>query len=433
MSLNLFEYLKGLVGPGLTRVASASLDEHEYGAGRTLEAAFAAILFGLEAKLNDTSAMNEVAGLIGDPSNVTNVLSTPEMLLSSKAYSSSITLGDKFLDKLFGSRTTAITEAIARASGVGSQSATKLFPVAGSLVLASFSKQLGGAAPVGTTLSNMIADQRGTLAKTVPPYLRKLIAPVRDNTAEPFKAPSATAATASDDWGLATYAWLILPLAVLIGLVWYLMVPSNVVDVRVSGPDRTATTTREESGSAARKSTDDSASSTWTAPASTTSQPARKAPPLPGLTRLELQNGAEIDVVPGTGVEPKLINFLEDRWSFIDKAKWFDFDRIRFRTGSSELTLGSQVQLRNTAAILNAYPKAHIKIGGYTDNVGDAAANLKLSDDRAKSVMNELIKLGVSADRLEAEGYGDQHPVADNGTAEGRAKNRRTAVSVRAK
>ncbi len=158
----------------------------------------------------------------------------------------------------------------------------------------------------------------------------------------------------------------------------------------------------------------------------------RRDPPLAGLVRLTLVNGTEIDVVP-EGVEQKVIDLVQDRYAVIDKTRWFDFDRIRFRTGSSDLTPGSRVQLRNTAAIMKAHPNVAIKIGGYTDNVGDPNANLRLSDSRAKSVMAELVKLGVAPERLEAEGYGDQHPIADNATPDGRAKNRRTAVSVRAK
>ncbi len=85
------------------------------------------------------------------------------------------------------------------------------------------------------------------------------------------------------------------------------------------------------------------------------------------------------------------------------------------------------------AAILKAYPKVKIKLGGYTDNTGDAAANLQLSDQRAKNVMAELEKLGVDPSRLEAEGYGDEHPVADNNTEEGRQLNRRISLRVTAK
>jgi outer membrane protein OmpA-like peptidoglycan-associated protein len=74
-----------------------------------------------------------------------------------------------------------------------------------------------------------------------------------------------------------------------------------------------------------------------------------------------------------------------------------------------------------------------IKLGGYTDNTGDPEANLKLSQQRAETVMADLVKLGVDANRLKAEGYGQEHSVADNSTEEGRAKNRRIDLSVTSK
>jgi outer membrane protein OmpA-like peptidoglycan-associated protein len=87
-------------------------------------------------------------------------------------------------------------------------------------------------------------------------------------------------------------------------------------------------------------------------------------------------------------------------------------------------------QFHNVAEILKAYPKVKVKIGGYTDNTGDPDANLKLSQDRATNVMNQLVVLGVAADRLSAEGYGQQYPVADNSTDAGRQQNRRIAMRV---
>jgi K(+)-stimulated pyrophosphate-energized sodium pump len=114
----------------------------------------------------------------------------------------------------------------------------------------------------------------------------------------------------------------------------------------------------------------------------------------------------------------------------VEPATWFDFDRLLFNTDSATLRPESQEQLGNIAAILKAYPNVHIKIGGYTDNSGDAQNNLNLSKDRANGVMAELIALGISPDRLEAQGYGEQFPVADNSTAEGRARNRRVSMRV---
>jgi len=71
-----------------------------------------------------------------------------------------------------------------------------------------------------------------------------------------------------------------------------------------------------------------------------------------------------------------------------------------------------------------------LKFGGYTDNIGDPQANLALSKERAEAVMAEIVKLGIDSSRLEAEGYGDQFPVADNATEEGRQKNRRVDCRV---
>ena len=81
-------------------------------------------------------------------------------------------------------------------------------------------------------------------------------------------------------------------------------------------------------------------------------------------------------------------------------------------------------------AILTAYPKARARIAGYTDDTGDAASNLTLSEARANTVMRELTRLGVNPARLEARGYGQEHPVAENTTEEGRQKNRRISLLI---
>jgi outer membrane protein OmpA-like peptidoglycan-associated protein len=144
---------------------------------------------------------------------------------------------------------------------------------------------------------------------------------------------------------------------------------------------------------------------------------------------VKLPNGTEINV-PEFGVERKLIAFIEDKKKPVDRTTWFTFDRLDFETGSATLKPSSAEQLKNIAAIMKAYPKVALKIGGYTDNVGKPEDNLKLSQKRAENTMQELVKLGADAKRLEATGYGEKYPVADNSTEEGRAKNRRIDLRV---
>ncbi|MVM34657.1 sodium-translocating pyrophosphatase [Spirosoma sp. HMF4905] len=142
----------------------------------------------------------------------------------------------------------------------------------------------------------------------------------------------------------------------------------------------------------------------------------------------KLTSGVELNI-PEFGIESKLLAFIKGDKP-VDKTTWFDFDRLLFQTGSATLEPQSQEQLKNIAEILKAHPAVTIKLGGYTDNTGNAASNLKLSQDRANSVRVELEKLGVAKDRLEAEGYGQEHPVASNDTEEGRAQNRRISIRV---
>lgn len=137
----------------------------------------------------------------------------------------------------------------------------------------------------------------------------------------------------------------------------------------------------------------------------------------------------------GEGVEAQLIAFIEDATKEIDKTTWFDFDRLTFASGSAALDVeASKAQLDNIVAILAAFPNAKLKIGGYTDNVGAADANKKISQQRADAVVKALVDAGVAPERLEAEGYGPEHPVCPaNDTDECKAQNRRIAVRVTAK
>jgi outer membrane protein OmpA-like peptidoglycan-associated protein len=145
--------------------------------------------------------------------------------------------------------------------------------------------------------------------------------------------------------------------------------------------------------------------------------------------KIKLPDGVELNI-PQFGIENKLISFLNDSSKPVDTTTWFNFDRLLFDTGRATLQPSSQEQLGNIAAVLKAYPNVHVKLGGYTDNTGDASANLALSDARAKNVMNALVAAGIDPSRLESKGYGDQYPVGDNNTEEGRAQNRRIALLV---
>jgi OmpA-OmpF porin, OOP family len=103
---------------------------------------------------------------------------------------------------------------------------------------------------------------------------------------------------------------------------------------------------------------------------------------------------------------------------------------LYFQTGSMKLRPESEAQLREFAAAFDANRDARILVNGYTDNVGNAASNMRLSQERANAVKNDLIRMGIPESRLSTQGFGGQNPIADNATPEGRRMNSRVSVQI---
>lgn len=105
-------------------------------------------------------------------------------------------------------------------------------------------------------------------------------------------------------------------------------------------------------------------------------------------------------------------------------------NNIFFESGKAQLLTSSQGEITKLYDLLTEYPNMEILIVGHTDNVGQPEHNQKLSERRANAVVTELTKRGVSSDRLTFKGAGEAEPIADNGTPDGRQKNRRTEFVI---
>ena len=104
---------------------------------------------------------------------------------------------------------------------------------------------------------------------------------------------------------------------------------------------------------------------------------------------------------------------------------------IQFETGSSVITKSSYTILNRVYSyMIRSGAGNSFNIGGHTDNVGNADANMRLSDARAKAVFNYLVSKGIRANRLTYKGYGDTTPIETNSTTQGRAKNRRVEFNM---
>jgi OmpA-OmpF porin, OOP family len=101
---------------------------------------------------------------------------------------------------------------------------------------------------------------------------------------------------------------------------------------------------------------------------------------------------------------------------------------INFDTGKSIIKPESKAIIEQIVQMLKSNPALAISVEGHTDNVGSQEYNKKLSDERAKTVVTAIVAQGIDAKRLTSIGYGQDKPVADNSTEEGRAKNRRVEL-----
>ena len=312
-----------------------------------------------------------------------------------------------FLNTLFGSSLPAVEAKIAQTTNISTAASTSILAAAAPMVMGSLSNKINASgltmASLGTTLSDELTSMKSYLpAGFAIPGLAAI-----GNIGSSAAASAGRLASKATDEAKSSAGWLwpviLLGALLIAGLIWYF----NHGKEAVTDTASQATTAATQAGDAA--------------------QNAMSA--LGAFFKRKLPDGVELNI-PQNGVENKLIDFITDGSKQVDKETWFDFDRLLFATGSATLEPSSTEQLQNVAAILKAYPNVHLRIGGYTDNTGNAEANQKLSQERASTVMSQLVAMGVTPTRLDSRGYGEEHPVADNATDAGRAQNRRISIRV---
>jgi outer membrane protein OmpA-like peptidoglycan-associated protein len=103
---------------------------------------------------------------------------------------------------------------------------------------------------------------------------------------------------------------------------------------------------------------------------------------------------------------------------------------LKFKSKSADIDLAASKDLDDLVKLMQGAGTMAIELSGHTDNVGNAAQNLTLSESRAKAVVAYLTAKGIVATRMTSKGFGDKMPIADNGSEEGKAKNRRTDIKI---
>ncbi|TPG58683.1 OmpA family protein [Hymenobacter nivis] len=436
--------VKDLFSNELTGGAAAKLGESEGAVQKALGGIVPLVLGALIGRSGTPGGAQETLAMSQQAYQTTgSSLSAPGGLLGLLSGGA----GGGLLSSLFGNAasTNTLTSTLGDYAGVSSASAGSLLGMAGPAILGLLGQHASTNNLDANGLSGMLQGLKSQVTAMLPSGLSSLaglvglggLGAAASNVASGLGAPLAAAvppvanpartplpepapAGGSSRWPL-----ILLALAVIAGLFYFLRGRTNdapaaatpTADTTVVGPADTTRTLGATAG-AALDSAEMALKAGWAK--------------LGTVGELKLADGTALRV-PANGVEKRLVAFIDDKDKAVDKTTWFSLDRLLFQTGTSDLLPDSQEQLANVAAILKAYPAVKLKLGGYTDSRGNAAANLKLSGQRAAAVKAQLEGLGVASGRLDSEGYGVAHPVASNDTPDGRQQNRRVDVRVTAK
>jgi outer membrane protein OmpA-like peptidoglycan-associated protein len=155
------------------------------------------------------------------------------------------------------------------------------------------------------------------------------------------------------------------------------------------------------------------------------------APPAPNVQEPAIGGGPPSGELehPSTGGVHALALYLASGGASGQKND-FVLEGVTFDKGSANLTKDGTAKVGELATLLKSHPNAKIRLVGHTDNTGQAEANRVLSEERAASVRDELVRQGISSDRIETAGVGSEDPVAKNDSPANREKNRRIDVTV---
>jgi len=442
MSLNIIDLIKGQLGSALVTQAASQLGESESGISKAIGGLLPAVVGGLANNSDNPAVLDAITtapsqGVLGNLLGLASENTWVQSLLAS----------------IFGDKLSGLVNSIATYAGISNNSSASLLNLVTGATVGSVGKYAADNNLDPSGISSLLNDQKGIVSSLLPAGLSLASLNVGDwakgykfdndndtiktsPISTPTPIPTAVSneepkvvvtksvadggtfperATSTSDGG-SIWKWL-LPLLLLIAAGYFLWKQCEKKEI---------TTTTVVAGDSLN-TTNDSSSSMQNDTAATIT-----------TTRVDENidlNGTALKGYKG-GMEDNMITFLKSGSyaSAADDAalkdNWYNFDHVNFKMGSStELEAGSQGQLENLVAILKAYPDAKIKIGGYTDKVGNEAANVKLSGERATYIKDWLAKQGVGAQVTGADGYGSEFATVDASASDAeRAADRKMAV-----
>ncbi len=371
---NLIQTVSDSLPPDLIARAAGMLGETPAATRQGLTAAAPALLAGALQRGSTSTGANQLLDLVrlatanGNPMDQIGAI-----LADQNARSAYLSQGQSLANSLLGGNSGNVISALNASSHVSRGSATNLLALLAPLVLGILGRA-SGPNPTATGLQSVLTTERNGILKALPAGLGSLFGL---SSAAPGAAAAKVAPPARSMWR-GILPWVVLAAAALLLL----------AGLRTCATDQVA------------------------APG--------------GQITLRLPDGGSLSVPQGS-IGFNVARFLESSEA---TPKTFVFDGLTFDTASNAVTGESQPTVGALSSIMKAYPNMQARIVGYTDNQGDPASNLALSEARAAAVKQALVAGGVGADRIATAGFGEANPIADNATEAGRARNRRTEFEI---
>jgi OmpA-OmpF porin, OOP family len=385
MAVNLAELVKGYLTPDILQKAGSFVGESEPATQKAMNGIIPTLIAALANQASTSSGADKLSQMLDAGKYDGTALNNPGSLFSGgETTQKAITQGKDILSLLLGNKTEGLVDQIARFAGIRTGSASSLMALAVPLIMNVLGRQRSTIGQSPSALASLLGEQKSFLSGLLPTGIASFLGWTG------YESARARETTAYVEPKRETPSWLV-PLliaggVVLVALAWLLNRPAPVREIPVAA------------------------------------RPAAK------MTDLQLPDGMKVSVPEGS------FHYSLHQWlagtTDTTVPKRFVFDNLNFETGSTQLTPESVPTVESLVVILKAYPAVAVRLEGHTDSTGDAAANKKLSLDRAIVVKEIMIKGGIADGRIGTDGYGQEKPVAPNETEDGRAKNRRTELVV---
>ncbi|WP_413531481.1 OmpA family protein [Empedobacter brevis] len=430
--MNIIELVKGYITPDLISKTSSELGENKAGISKAIDAYIPILLAGVLEKKDSTTGLFHTIKSFGASRGLTNLsteLETPDTL-------------KELVNVIFDKNAEPVIYKVAEYAGISRASSSKLLDLTALTTFGSIGKEaefnnitesdffsslngikdkILGLIPAGLGLGALglgtIFNDTPTITETIDiekDHVTETITETKkvvdvEPEEKPYVAPvNAYAETHNNKNGGGGFWKWIIPLILVVIAAFFLLKKCN------NKQEKTVIT--EESEIVVDSLSKDSIH---------TSPKELSEIDLDGVALKGYTNGLEDQIIKFIKA-PDFATMTEDQL----KEKWFDFDNVNFVFGKTDqLEPGSEVQLENVVAILKKYPTAKIKLGAYTDKVGDDAKNKEISQKRADYLKAELTKLGVGSQVISAEGYGEEFAkVPETASDEERASDRKMSL-----